>query len=38
MDVLDFLRIRDRKVPARKKEGLRKVIGEAVAQKRAETP
>jgi hypothetical protein len=37
-DVLDFLQIRDRKVASRKKEGWRKVIGEAVAGKRAETP
>jgi len=35
---LDFLQIRDRKVAARKKEGWRKVIGEAMARKRAETP
>jgi len=35
-DGLDFLRIRDRKAAARKEEGWRKVIGEAMARKRAE--
>jgi hypothetical protein len=36
--VLDFLQIQDRKLVARKKEGWRQVIEEAVARKRAETP
>jgi len=37
-DVFDFLQIRDREVAARKKEGWRKVIGEVVVRKWAETP
>jgi hypothetical protein len=37
-DTVDLFQIRDRRVAARKKEGWRRVIGEAMGRKRAETP
>jgi hypothetical protein len=37
-DAVDLVHIRNWKAAARRREGWRKVIGEAIARKRAEVP